>query len=87
MYFASLELYDTISGGEKRIVPTTPDIESRLKLGPALTHNNRPGPGTLATIKLDPPKLRIGIATVLAGPLPLLMSHGTPQNIAAGQSS
>jgi len=65
----------TVFQGEQRPVTASPDIFACTPLGATLTYKNVAGDHIFATKFLDPASLGIGIATIPAGALPLLMSH------------
>ncbi len=62
---------------EERVIAAHTDVLPRMPLGPALANDDVARDDRFAAELLDAQTLRIGIATVAAGTLPLLMSHFT----------
>ena len=59
------ELDDTRTHGEQRVIATATNAVTRVKVGAALTHDNRASSYFLAREPLDAKSLGLGIATVL----------------------
>lgn len=60
---------------KQRVIATHSDVLARVPFGPALTDDDVTSDDKFATELLDAQAFRIGVTTVSAGPLPLLMSH------------
>src|SRR5438128_333347 len=74
--FAGLIEQDHAVGeGEQGMVAAAADVAAGQELGAALTHDDPTRANPLAGIYLHAQPLRIGIATVAAGALTLLMCH------------
>src|SRR6185503_14530895 len=71
-----LEAHGAVDPGEERVVGADADVVAGVEDGPALAHENRPGPDELPTVALDAAVLGVGVATVAGGALALLVCHG-----------
>src|SRR6266571_1392190 len=70
-----LKLHLAVDRGEKRVIGSPPDILARMKLRPALAHDDAARGDELPAEALDAEVFRIGIAPVARGADALLMSH------------
>jgi len=75
------EAYPTLGGCEKRIVTAPLNIITRFEMGTALADENGTGADGLAIAHLGSETLCVGIPTVPAGSLSLLMSHNSPSGL------
>jgi len=86
-----VELHEPVGKSVQGVVATLADVAASVELSSALTNQNVSSDYSLATIPLHTTSLSIGIATVAAGALTLLMCHRTftpqtknPQTIVSG---
>jgi len=73
--FSALELYQSIRGGEQRIVPAHTHVGAGEEFRPALSYDDCAGFGCLATIQFYTSVLRIAVSAVPRGALSLFMCH------------
>ena len=67
-----------VGQSEKRVIVAPFDHAAGEKSRAALTHDDGADAGLFPAVKFDSAKLRVGIAAVLCGSLPLFMSHIAP---------
>src|SRR5882762_3811601 len=70
-----LEFHLSINGGEQRVIRCPPHVAPRMKLGPALAHDDAARGHEFPAEALHAEVLRIGVAAVARGADALLMSH------------
>jgi len=64
-----------VAQSEQRVVPTSPDVAAGMPFGATLASQNVACKDGFPAKFLDASPLRVGIASVAAGTLSLLMSH------------
>ena len=70
-----LELHDAVDEREDRVIRAQPDVRAGVPLRPVLADDDVAGPHDLASVLLDPEKLRVGITAVPRGTYTFLVSH------------
>src|SRR3954463_3387566 len=78
VHLAALEFDLAVDQGEQRVIGPAADIETGVKLRAALADDDRPGGDGLPAVGFDATVLRVGVATVAAGPAALFMCHKSP---------